>query len=191
MAGRHPRDYYRASAPPRSHQLATGLPATGPDARREGRPRDGSHVHHAIDQPVRRPALPRQHRHAYAAGFQRGLPTAGTKRLRSRAPAGHPPRTRALHTVPYPPGLRTASLLRGVCHWFALAAPSGLARRARAVWQYQHVPPLSGAACRPHRRPPARATPQLHQAAATARWRRSPTSARSARRLVAHSSRAK
>jgi hypothetical protein len=87
MTGRHPRDYYRASAPPRSHQPATGLPATGPDARREGRPRDGSHVHHAIDQPVRRPALPRQHRHAYAAGIQRGLPTAGTKRLRSREPA--------------------------------------------------------------------------------------------------------
>ena len=36
MAGRHPRDYYRASAPSRSHQLATSLPATGPDTRREG-----------------------------------------------------------------------------------------------------------------------------------------------------------
>jgi hypothetical protein len=189
MTGRHPRDYYRASAPPRSHQPATGLPATGLDTRREGRPRDGSHVHHAIDQPVRRPALPRQHRHAYAAGIQRGLPTAGTKQLRSQARP--PARTRALHTVPYPPGLRTASLLRGVCHWFALAAPSGLARQARTVWQYQHVPPSSGAACRPPRRPPARAAPQLHQAAATARWRRSPTSTRSARRLVAHSSLAK
>jgi hypothetical protein len=67
------------------------------------RPPDGSHVHQAIDRSARRPALLRQHRHAYAADLQHGLPTGRTTRLRSR-----PPRDvgggRALHTGPYPPG---------------------------------------------------------------------------------------
>lgn len=39
-----------------------------------------------IDRQVRCPALPRQHRHAYAADFQRGLPTDEWSRLRSRPP---------------------------------------------------------------------------------------------------------
>lgn len=32
-------DYYETSAPPDGHQSATDLPAAGPAARREGRPR--------------------------------------------------------------------------------------------------------------------------------------------------------
>jgi len=47
------------------------------------RPLDGSHVHRAIDQPGRCPALLRQHRHGYAADLHHGLPTVGTRRLRS------------------------------------------------------------------------------------------------------------
>lgn len=110
---------------------------------REGDHRDGSHVHDEIDRSGRRPALPRQHRHAYAAGLQRGLPTARATRLRSRqrAPA---PRRRALQTGPDPPGFEPASRLRSVEHWFTHVAPSDLARRARTVWQYRHVPPSSG-----------------------------------------------
>src|SRR4051794_4918995 len=34
--------------------------------------------------------------------------------------------------------------LRGFSHWFALATPSRLACRTRAVWQYRPVPSLSG-----------------------------------------------
>src|SRR6266511_4539248 len=61
---------------------ATSLPTTALAGQREGdrgwfpRSRD-------IDRPGRWPALPRQHRHAYAAALQRGLPTDGFTRLRS------------------------------------------------------------------------------------------------------------
>jgi hypothetical protein len=34
--------------------------------------------------------------------------------------------------------------LRSVDHWFTLVTPSDLARRTRTVWQFRHVPPLSG-----------------------------------------------
>ena len=40
--------------------------------------------------------------------------------------------------------LEPASRLRSVQHWFACAAPSDLARRARTVWQYQHGSPSRG-----------------------------------------------
>ncbi|MEU5307106.1 transposase [Streptomyces noursei] len=43
----------------------------------------GSHVHYRIDQGGRCPPLPRQPRHAYAAGFRHGLPTGLENRLRS------------------------------------------------------------------------------------------------------------
>src|SRR5262249_17455996 len=40
--------------------------------------------------------------------------------------------------------LEPASRLRSVQHWFACAAPSDLAQRARTVWQYQHGSPSRG-----------------------------------------------
>jgi hypothetical protein len=64
-------------------------------------PQGGSHVHQIIGWSGRYPALLRQHRHGYAAGLRRGLPTDGTKRLRSRP---HRRWDRALQTGPYPPG---------------------------------------------------------------------------------------
>jgi hypothetical protein len=124
----------RTASLPASTRLAAGSKQTVPQ--------DGSHVHQIIDWSGRRPALLRQHRHGYAAGLHRGLPTAGTKRLRSRTHPG----VRALQTGPYPPDLEPASRLRSVQHWFAYAAPSDLARRARTVWQYRHGS-LLGAAC--------------------------------------------
>jgi hypothetical protein len=122
----------RTASLPASTRLAAGSKQTVPQ--------DGSHVHQIIDWSGRRPALLRQHRHGYAAGLHRGLPTAGTKRLRSRTHSG----ARALHTGPYPPDLEPASRLRSVQHWFAYAAPSDLARRARTVWQYRHGSPSRG-----------------------------------------------
>ncbi len=93
------------------------------------------------------PSSTRQHRHGYAAGRHRGLPTAGTKRLRSRTHPG----VRALHTGPYPPGgsrLRgygapsTDSLTLHLLTSLDEPAPSGSTDTAR----------LLGAAC--HRSPP-------------------------------------
>lgn len=40
-------EYYGGSAPSRSRQLTTSLPAAPPDAGTDGQDRDGSHVHHA------------------------------------------------------------------------------------------------------------------------------------------------
>jgi hypothetical protein len=40
-------DYYESSAPSRDHQSTTDLPATALAGQRGGRPRNGSHVHHA------------------------------------------------------------------------------------------------------------------------------------------------
>ena len=60
-----------------------------------------------------RPALPRQHRHAYAAGFQRGLPT-GIERPASESP----PRGGVRCTRPASSRLEPVEPLRGVRHWF-------------------------------------------------------------------------
>ena len=60
-----------------------------------------------------RPALPRQHRHAYAAGLQRGLP-AGIERPASESP----PRGGVRCTRPASSRLEPVEPLRGVRHWF-------------------------------------------------------------------------
>ena len=60
-----------------------------------------------------RPALPRQHRHAYAAGLQRGLPT-GIERPASESP----PRGGVRCTRPASSRLEPVEPLRGVRHWF-------------------------------------------------------------------------
>lgn len=78
-----------------------------------------------IDQPGRRPAIPRQHRHGYAAGLHHGLPAVGAKRLRSR-PTPRICWLCAAHR-PISTRLEPASLLRGVEHWFTSVTPSGLA----------------------------------------------------------------
>ena len=113
----------------------TGCPAGG-------RPRTVPTFTTMIDRPGRRPAIPRQHRHAYAADFQRGLPAVCCTPASELTPAhsgGH-----ALHPGPYPPGLSRA-LDYGASATGSLALrTSGLASRTRTVWQYQPVPTLSG-----------------------------------------------
>jgi hypothetical protein len=92
-----------------------------------------------IDRPAWHPALPRQHRHGYAAGLHRDLPTGTPSRLRSRPPT---PDGRALHPGPYPPDLSRCHAY-GALPLIPLRIPSDLARRTRPVWQYQTVPALS------------------------------------------------
>ncbi|EDX21281.1 hypothetical protein SSAG_01072 [Streptomyces sp. Mg1] len=147
----------------------TGCPAARATA-------DGSHVHHTIDRSGRRPALLRQHRHAYAAGFQRGLPT-GTGNPASELTRPMKATVHALHTGPYPPGLSrldaygastTGSLSLHLLTLLDGPAPSGspgTSRRCRGC--LPPSPAFPGSDC-----------PQLHQTAATAQRRRSSTSTR-------------
>jgi hypothetical protein len=102
------------------------------------------------DRQARHPALLRQHRHGYAAGFHRGLPTGETNRIRSWPPpggGGH-----ALHPGPYPPDLSRWNAYRAL-NAGSSRMPSRLACRTRAVWQYRHVPSLSGLLPPPRRLP--------------------------------------
>ena len=105
-------DYYGSSAPPRRHQPATGLPADQLAAGRGGDRRDGSHVHSRTVRRGRRPAMPLQHRHGYAAGLHRGLPAGDidpAKEFPARPACGC-----ALLPSPDPPGSSWWVLLRGV-----------------------------------------------------------------------------
>ena len=94
-----------------------------------------------IDRRGRRPAFPLQPRHEYAADLPHGLradheiPTP-----ESPTPSGQ------ACTAPRPTSTRLEPMprLRGFSHWFALATPSRLACRTRAVWQCRPVPSLSG-----------------------------------------------
>ena len=125
---------------------------------------------------VSRPAVPRQHRHPYAAVIQDGLPTGTLKRLRSRLRL---PNAKALlHPGPDPPDFEPGGSVTGrqalvplVRRLVSLAGPApsgstGTSRRCQG------------------RLPPPRTSlrigcPQLHQPAATD-WRRGPfTPARS------------
>jgi hypothetical protein len=134
-------DYYGASAHIRDHQPATDLPTTVLDGRGEG--------DHGW--------FPRSPRTRSAREVPSSTPTA-SPRLRRR-PSPWPPHRnrkpaselipttgqgpRAAHR-PISTRFESARLLRSVNRWFTLVTPSGLARQARTVWQYRHVPPLSG-----------------------------------------------
>ncbi len=111
----------------------TGCPAPGTTT-------DGSHVHFMFDRPGRHPALPRQHRHTYAADIRRGLPAVQHTRHGVGFPAKRKPRAASRPiSARFEPVLRS----RGVNHWFALAVPSGPASRTRTIWQYWRVPTSS------------------------------------------------
>ena len=79
-------DYYGSSAPSCRHRPATGLPADRLAARRLPDQQDGSHVHSRTLRRGRRPAMPLQPRHGYAAGLHRGLPAGDINRPRSSPP---------------------------------------------------------------------------------------------------------
>ncbi len=134
----------RGLRPARRPSAGNGPAPAGLAARQRGRPPDGSHVHHATDRRGRRPALPRRHRHDYAVGFHRGLPTGrASARLRSCPTAPSPVRSRTA-ARPISARLEPVGRLDGALDTGFSRTPSRLASRTRAVWQYQPVPALSG-----------------------------------------------
>ncbi len=95
------------------------------------------------------------------------------------------PRRRALLTGPDPPGSSRLHTCGDSTTGSPTVTPSHLACRTRPVWQYRTVPALSGL-LPPSPAPPGSGCPQLRQAAATAQRRRSCTSPRTTKRLMAH-----
>lgn len=97
-----------------------------------------------------------------------------------------PPRIAATCTAPgpYPPDWSRHNDY-GASGTDSSRTASRLACRTRTVWQYQHVPALSGPLS-PLRASPRPGCPQLLRPAATGRRQGSPTPARKWRRLVAH-----
>ena len=132
-------DYYGASAPSRAIGRRRVYP-TGP-GRIPGRGNDTGWFPCSlrIDRSAWHPALPRQHRHGYAADLHRDLPTGTPSRLTESAThTGWPctaPRPISTRFEPVP---RLRSFTTG-----SSRIPSDLARRTRPVWQYQTVPALS------------------------------------------------
>src|SRR6266545_4154031 len=132
-------DYYGGSVPSQGQQPTAGLPATGLAGQWEGRPREGSRVHHA---PVGGGG---------AQLFPCSLATSTPQPfLVASGPADATPTTesptqplgvRALLAGPYPPGWSRGNRLRGFDHWFTLCctfppclpSPSRLAVPTRLV----------------------------------------------------------
>jgi hypothetical protein len=132
-------DYYGASVPPDGHQPATGLPTPGPLAGREGD----------------RGWFPR----SPSDRSSREVPSCCPGSIATATPqtfaAASPPETSSgfgvAHTIA---GVRCSPAhihqvgagtpLTELWHWFTRVAPSRLACRTLAVWQYRPVPALSG-----------------------------------------------
>ena len=168
-------DYYEPSAPPQRHRPATGLPADQLAAGRGGDRRGGSHVHSLPVGRDRRPAMPLQHRHGYAADLHRGLPAGDINQPRS-SPPRNPVRVRAalqprsarfelvglLRSVqPLVPHVRLSVSLAG-------PGPSGSAGPSRRCRGCSH----------PHRHHPAQAAPSSTALLRQDQRRRSLTSPR-------------
>ncbi len=155
-AGRHSCDYYGSSVPPRRHQPATGLPTGQQAAGRLGGlagwfPRSLFAVGRG-----RRPTMPLQHRHTYAAGLRCGLPADDTDR---RGSCPH----RDADTRCNPAQIRqirAGGYLEGRSRWFlAYAFPSCLPDPCHLTVLTRPV--VAGAACRPHPRSRDRAAPSF------------------------------
>ena len=147
----------RGLRPGRGHQLTTSLPACragGPEGRAAT---TGSHVHLMTVRRARRPAP------APAASPRlRRSPSPWPPRRRNQpAPELTPPHNRghALHPGPYPPDLSRWNSYGALTTDFS-RAPSRLTCRTRTVWQYRHVPSLSGL-LPPSPAPPGSGCPQL------------------------------
>jgi hypothetical protein len=125
--------------------------------------------------PVRRRRVIRWWMRLHRWAAPDSVPAASPRLLRSTSPwspgrpskahHGVPRRPRRVHTAPgpYPPGLSGPSLRDETpvpCVLLFI-----LARRTRTIWQYWHVPALSGCS-HPHPAPPGSGCAQLHRPAA-------------------------
>ena len=128
-------DYYEGSAPPQGQQPTASLPTN------RGQPQDGSHVHRRPIDGGGAQLFPCSLATSTPQTFLMASAPATKFRRRSR-----PPHSGQTCTAPRPTSARLEPMprLRGFSHWFALATPSRLACRTRAVWQYRPVPSLSG-----------------------------------------------
>jgi hypothetical protein len=111
--------------------------------------------------------MPRQHRHAYAADFQRGLLTGAVDRFEVDHPGDDLRWSRAAHR-PISTRFEPALPLRGFSTGFS-RAPSRLARGAQAIWQFWPASPFVRGCFPPSPASPGLGCPQLHLATATAR----------------------
>ena len=132
-------DYCGPSVPSRCRQSTVDLPASVLAARRVGRLREGSHVHHVpvgrVGTQLFRCGLATATPQAFTVASWSALSTdVGVASLRTTCTAVQPVSTR-LELVP---------LLSGFNHWFTYVAPICLDCRARIVWQCRSVPSLSG-----------------------------------------------
>jgi hypothetical protein len=131
-------DYYETSAPPRGPQPATACP--GPDwlPAPEG---DRGWFPRSLDNRLTREVPSSCPGSIATTTPQFFIVASSPTALRGFGVdhrSGH-----ALHPGPYPPGWSRFDRLRGFTT-DSSRAPSRLACRTRTVWQYQHVPALSG-----------------------------------------------
>ena len=163
--------------PPRPAPTAGNEPAPlRAGCAKEGRYRDGSHVHHATDRRCRRPTLPQRHRHDYAVGIHRGLPPRGISPGQEFPPGTTPFGTRRnpAHIRQVGAGGSIEGLYTLVSHvrlsaLLAEPAPSGSSSTSRRCRDcLPPFPAFPGSGC-----------PQLHPVATTTGRRGSSTPARS------------
>jgi hypothetical protein len=145
-------DYYGSSAPTRRHGWTMHHPARQHEAGGLRERGVGSHVHRETVRQVRCPALPQQHRHGYAAGLPRSLPTGDFDRSKSS------PRRKVVGARCNPAQIRQVraggSILRGVRSLVphvhlpvSLAGPTpsgsaGASRRCRGCFRPASPSPL-------------------------------------------------
>ena len=107
--------------------------------------------------------MPLRPRCGYAAGLPRSLP-GGSCLPPRKFPARHEGRVRTASSPDLPDS--SWRLIKGLSHTGSSRTPLHPARRTRTIWQYCHVPALSGL-LPPFPAPPGSGCPQLRRPAAT------------------------
>jgi len=147
VAGRHARDYYEASAPPRCHPPARNSPPPAQAGRH------GSDT--AVVPTFTQQSIGQGGAQLYSGSIATATPQTftmasppselnGFRADEPRPQSGTGRRRHALHTGPNPPGKSRHRCYGASNTGSQNVAPSGLASRACAVWQCQRIPLPSG-----------------------------------------------